>query len=238
MSLDGEISKRVCELAKLLVEAEKEESGTGARLLDGSLRELAPPASAILARAFEGGVRENILKGVLEACGEMEASGVRERISDSDLTAFILRLYRQMTAIEGAIVPIAAEIMKEAQKNKLPGHVANLKGYTLQLLRIGGMEAVDKINDYLGDINCWIAAILYGWTKAPEEWWLKWWEKLSPTNIERNAAANFLRNKYREYWKRYGESIRELNPIFVKSQINEISGDLARKKMKRGAGNG
>jgi hypothetical protein len=122
--------------------------------------------------------------------------------------------------------------MHEGQKVKLPGHFANLQGYVLQLLHDGGDAAVDKINDYLGDINRWIAASLEAWERAPEEWWKEWWERISPRSLEQKARVGFMGNKYREFWNQYEGFARHLTPPEAKSQILEIAGRIARKAME------
>jgi hypothetical protein len=129
-------------------------------------------------------------------------------------------------------VAISNEFTYGGQRVTLPGHVANLRGYALQLIHDGGAGAVDKVNDYLTDINRWIAACLMAWETAPERWWTEWWGRISPSAIEQQSAVGFLGNPFKKYWENYTEMSRDLTPPMAKSQLFEMAGRIAREKME------
>ena len=186
-------------------------------------------------------MRNALLKTLLEACGDRgaaEGSRPEERISEEQLVALVEKLFRQFLSIESAVVAIATDIVQEGQKVRLPGYVANLRGYVLQLIHNADSDAVDVINEYLGDINNWIAACLMAWVSAPESWWTEWWGKVSPRAIEEGVQVGLLKNKFQEYWKQFREYSRDLSPPEVTAQIQAIAGRIAKERMRERLGQG
>jgi len=234
-ALEEEIQRKVSELAAALDRASRRGDERGAEITDRAIEDLSPSEQGALRKAFGGAMREQLLEVFLETSPDVEPAStmpnVDERVSNVELVALVQRLYRQFMSIESAVVAISTEFMQEGQKIKLPGHFANLKGYVLQLLHDGGEDAVEKINDYLGDINRWIAASLKAWELAPDRWWSEWWERISPKAVEQRSKVGFMGNKYGEYWKNYREMSRDLTPPEAKSQIFEIAGRIAREAM-------
>jgi len=234
-ALEEEIQRKVSELAAALDRASRRGDERGAEITDRAIEDLSPSEQGALRKAFGGAMREQLLEVFLETSPDVAPAStmpnVDERVSNVELVALVQRLYRQFMSIESAVVAISTEFMQEGQKIKLPGHFANLKGYVLQLLHDGGEDAVEKINDYLGDINRWIAASLKAWELAPDRWWSEWWERISPKAVEQRSKVGFMGNKYGEYWKNYREMSRDLTPPEAKSQIFEIAGRIAREAM-------
>lgn len=229
---EEEIQSKISDLAALMLRVSQADAARGAQAARKAVEELSPAEQGALRRAFGGRLREQLLEVFLEAAADGAArSDAQQRVADEELVALVQRLFRQFMSIEGAVVAIATEFMREGQKVKLPGHFANLRGYVLQLLQDGGEDAVDKINDYLGDINRWMAASLRAWELAPDRWWTEWWERLSPQAIEQAARVAFLGNRFGTYWKSYREMARDLTPPEAKSQILEIAGRIARQAM-------
>jgi len=240
-TLSEKIKAKITELAALLEEADRSAqdqpaTNTGAGIADRTLQDLSPAEQGALLRAFGSDMRTGLLRVFLEATGEEgggsgSAAQAEERVSNTELVALVARLFRQFLSIETAVVAISTEFMQEGQKVKLPGHFANLRGYVLQLIHDGGVDSVDKINEYLGDINRWIAASLKAWELAPDRWWTEWWDRISPRAIEEKARVGFMGNKYNQFWKLYREMFLDLTPPEAKSQIFEIAGKIARETM-------
>ncbi len=233
-----EIYRKIEDLANRIEELEAKSPGSSAKLLRQASQKLSPPARAALSRAFGGTTRKAMLKTLLEACGDRGAAeGIdkarsEERISEEQLVALVERLFRQFLSIESAVVAIATDIVQEGQKVRLPGYVANLRGYVLQLIHNADSDAVGVINEYLGDINNWIAACLMAWVEAPESWWGEWWGKVNPRVIEEKVQVGLLRNKFQEYWKQFRELSRDLAPPEAKAQILAMASRIAMEKMR------
>ncbi len=238
MAASEAIAKKIAELAQLLNEEEREAPGRAAKALRESLRSSPPASQALLYQAFGSDIRRELLRAFLSGGKEEEMSSLETegRVSNEELAALVARLFRQFLSIESAVVAIATELTHEAQRLRLPRHVANLRGYVLQLIRFGGADAVDKVNEYLGDINRWIAASLKAWEQAPEKWWTEWWRKINPQAIEESVAigvvGSLLGNKFHQYWKQYREFAKDLNPPDAKSLILEIAARIAKEEMK------
>lgn len=246
---DQELVKKFSELAELLEKTEKS-SGNSVGAVQRSLDQLDVCRRDILIRAFGGTIRSELLRAFLDACGDHPVTSANsgpkavERITDAELIALVGRLFRQFVSIEEAVVGIAAEFTKDATKARLPGKRVDLKSYTLQLLRSGGTDSAQQINDYLEDISRWTAAILAAWANAPEEWWKEWWGRINPRTIESKPRAGLLAkllaNKHRQWWDEFRELVRDLNPDEVRSQLWEVAAKLAidrfRNRNQEGAG--
>lgn len=182
-------------------------------------------------------LRDAILRELLQACGDRVERGSMSRISDQELVALVARLFHQFLSVESAAVAISTEVMQEGQTVRLPGYVANLRGYTLQLLRTGGSDSVETINDYLGRINRWFAACLSAWARAPNEWWQAQWPTIDPASIESKkeqgrGLGRLLRNRYQQFWEDYSQRARDLNPPDVRRKISNKARELARQEME------
>jgi hypothetical protein len=234
-----EISRKIEELAVLLAEAESRTPGAPAKLFHDLAPKLTPTARAALARTFGGETSRALVKVILDACADRAgADGLEpsvrgdERISQEQLVALVEKLFRQFLRIEAAVVAVATDIVSAGNKLRLPGYVANLRGYVLQLIHNADSDAVDVIDQYLGDINNWIAACLLAWVEAPERWWAEWWGRLNPRTIEEKVQVGILKNKFQEYWKQFKEFSRDLAPPEAKAQILAIASRIAREKMQ------
>src|SRR5262245_45797011 len=182
-------------------------------------------------------LREAILRELLQACGDRADRECAARVTDQELAALVARLFQQFLSIEIASVAIATDVMEEDQKVRLPGYVANLRGYTLQLLRTGGKDSVDTINDYLANMIRWFAARLSAWERAPNDWWLGQWQAIDPAIIESKPEqcggfGKWLRNRFEHLWKEYTQQARDLSPPDVKRKISNRARELARDQME------
>jgi hypothetical protein len=226
------IQTKLEEMAGLLEQA----GDRGAEAVAAGMEELSPGEQAALNNAFGADMRAGLLNVFLAPDGDSEvpqpSTAASTRVANPELVALVDRLYKQILGIETAVVAISNEFMHGGQRVTLPKHVANLRGYVLKLMHDGAPGAVDKVNDYLTDINRWIAACLTAWEMAPERWWSEWWERISPSAIEDEAKVTFLGNRFGEYWKIYREMARDLTPPQAKSQLFEMAGRIARERMK------
>ncbi len=181
---------------------------------------------------FESTLRQQILRALQDACGE--SSEVETRISDRDLVKLVSRLFKQFVSVEDAAIRVSTEVMGEGQRSRLPGFVAGLRGYTLKLLNTGDSESVATIDEYLGALNCWFAAILEAWEHAPAAWWEEQWETLEPKMLEKAARGGFFRNRFLEYWDAYQKAMRDMRPPDVERAIRSKAHEIARKEMESG----
>lgn len=236
MGTQEEVVEKLAELARLCQDFEPADDFAG--IFENSLGQLNPKDRGTLMRVFGSAIRRDLLRVFREACADhsvdSEARSV-ERITNEELVALVARLFRQFLDIESAVVGIAVDFTKGTHP-RLPGRAADLKGHTLQLLRNGGDDAVESINDYLGDINQWMAAILTAWADAPVEWWKEWWGKIKPGAIEENAQVGLWANKYRRYWADFCELVRDLDPIGVEPQLLEVAAKLAIERHRKQKG--
>lgn len=232
---------KLAELATLLAKTGST-PGESTNVVRSALEQLDPESRDTLTLAFGRELRRELLNVLLEACGDHAGASTgskasTERITDKELTALVARLFRQFLGIESAVVEIAVEFTKGVHP-RLPENVGDLKIYTLQLLRNGGDDSVERMNDYLGDINRWMVAILTAWADAPEEWWKEWWGKIKPESIESRAEVGWYSNRHRQYWSDFRELVRDLNPLEVKSQLLEVAAKIAIERHRKQKGGG
>jgi len=102
----------------------------------------------------------------------------------------------------------------------LPGHRMSIKAY-LNDLGSGRQVKSADLTSYLQDIELWLLAGISAYSEGPKVWFKDFWEKASPTVIERSFSGwtRTVGLQHRELWQRYKDVTRHLNPDLVSQKI-------------------
>ena len=102
----------------------------------------------------------------------------------------------------------------------LPGHRMSIKAYLNDMSSGRQVRQLD-LEHYLQDMELWLLAGIAAYSEAPKVWFKDFWEKASPTVIERSFSGwtRTVGLQHRELWQRYKDVTRHLNPDLVSQKI-------------------
>lgn len=111
--------------------------------------------------------------------------------------------------------------------------------YTLDAI----LKAVDegkeldmkKVSEYLRELERWQVAILAAHHESPKIWFEKLWRRVGPAAIEAapRSASWKLRGEAAEWWNRYKEAVKGLNPDVVQDQILQTAYRFAQEEFEK-----
>ena len=100
----------------------------------------------------------------------------------------------------------------------------------LRSLHEGEGAGLEGIPDYLRELERWQIAILASHHESPRVWFEKLWKKTNPLIIEATTAKSGawkLGGQAAEWWSRYKEAVRDLNPEVVQDQVLQTANKVA-----------
>ncbi len=100
----------------------------------------------------------------------------------------------------------------------------------LRSLHEGEVVGLEGIPDYLRELERWQIAILASHHESPRVWFEKLWKKTNPSIIEATTAKSGawkLGGQAAEWWSRYKEAVRDLNPEVVQDQVLQTANKVA-----------
>ena len=106
----------------------------------------------------------------------------------------------------------------------------------LQSIQDGKVVNVEGLQGYLRDLERWQVAILASHHESPRIWFEKLWKKANPAAIETGAAKSAswkLGGQAVEWWNRYKEVVRGLNPEVVQDQVLQTANKIAQEEFEK-----
>jgi hypothetical protein len=106
----------------------------------------------------------------------------------------------------------------------------------LQSIQDGKVVNVEGLQGYLRDLERWQVAILASHHESPRIWFEKLWKKANPAAIETGAAKSAswkLGGQAVEWWNRYKEVVRGLNPEVVQDQVLQTANKIAHEEFEK-----
>lgn len=106
----------------------------------------------------------------------------------------------------------------------------------LQSIQDGKVVNVEGLQGYLRDLERWQVAILASHHESPRIWFEKLWKKANPATIETGAAKSAswkLGGQAVEWWNRYKEVVRGLNPDVVQDQVLQTANKIAHEEFEK-----
>ena len=140
------------------------------------------------------------------------------------LERFIVGLAQGLTATGGNVTGSLA----------LPGHRMSIKGY-LNDMTSGRQVRQDHLKSYLQDMELWLLAGIAAYSESPKVWFQEFWEKASPTVIERSFSGwtRTVGLQHRELWQRYKDVTRNLNSDLVSQKIFHETKRIAQERRQQ-----
>ncbi len=93
----------------------------------------------------------------------------------------------------------------------------------------------DEIRNYFAELRRWQIAISAGHHEAPKLWFAKLWKRIDPAVIETGTrdAGWKLRGETVEWWNRYRDLVKDLNPELVQDQILQMAAQFAQTEFQK-----
>ncbi len=169
-------------------------------------------------------------KSLLER-GEEEDEGLDPRLAilresinfAQDVETFTLGLVEAMT-MPGA----------ETASFRLPNFRDRL-GALLAAAAEGKDVNPEEVRSYFAELRRWQIAISAGHHEAPKLWFAKLWKRIDPAVIETGTrdAGWKLRGETVEWWNRYRDLVKDLNPDLVQDQILQVAAQFAQTEFQK-----
>jgi hypothetical protein len=118
---------------------------------------------------------------------------------------------------------------------RLPGHRYTLEGL-LSALEQGKPVDPKTLWEYLRELERWQVAILAAHHESARLWFDKLWKRASPVAIESSTAKGGtwkIRGEAAEWWSRYKETVKGLNPDVVQDQVLQTTFRLAQEEFDK-----
>lgn len=131
------------------------------------------------------------------------------------------------------------------QGSTVPGNITtsfrlSLYRYTLeevlQSVQEGNVIGVEGLQNYLRELERWQVAILASHHESPRVWFEKLWKKANPSLIEGSAGKSAtwkIGGQATEWWNRYKEVVRGLNPEVVQDQVLQTANKIAQEEFEK-----
>ncbi len=107
----------------------------------------------------------------------------------------------------------------------------------LQSIQDGKPVGLTGLSDYLRELERWQVAILAGQHESPRIWFEKLWKKINPTVIESGAGKTGgtwkIGGQAGDWWNRYKEVVRGLNPDVVQDQVLQTASRTAQEEFEK-----
>lgn len=107
----------------------------------------------------------------------------------------------------------------------------------LQSIQDGKAVGVVGLSDYLRELERWQVAILAAHHESPRIWFEKLWKKINPTVIESVAGKTGgtwkIGGQAGDWWNRYKEVVRGLNPDVVQDQVLQTASRTAQEEFEK-----
>ncbi|MGE5344942.1 MAG: FHA domain-containing protein [Acidithiobacillales bacterium] len=93
----------------------------------------------------------------------------------------------------------------------------------------------EEVRSYFAELRRWQIAISAGHHEAPKLWFAKLWKRIDPAVIETGTrdAGWKLRGETVEWWNRYRELVKDLNPDLVQDQILQVAAQFAQTEFQK-----
>ncbi len=118
---------------------------------------------------------------------------------------------------------------------RLPGHRYTLEGL-LSALEQGKPMDPKTLREYLRELERWQVSILAAHHESARIWFDKLWRRASPAAIEASTAKGGtwkIRGEAAEWWSRYKETVKGLNPDVVQDQVLQTTFRLAQEEFDK-----
>jgi hypothetical protein len=107
----------------------------------------------------------------------------------------------------------------------------------LQSIQEGKPTGLAGLSDYLRELERWQVAILAAHHEGPRIWFEKLWKKINPAVIEAGAGKAGgswkIGGQSGDWWNRYKEVVRGLNPDIVQDQVLQTAAKTAQEEFEK-----
>jgi FHA domain len=150
--------------------------------------------------------------------------------NDRTAAELFLDLHAFSTAIERFIVSIVQNLRSPGvgtETLQLPGARTSIPRFTRDLLA-GKSPRRETLKEYLTAVETWLVAAVAAYHEGPDLWFKEFWRKVSPAAIESPLAEENKKKRLNfgidslEYWSRYKERVRTINPDLVSDEISHL----------------
>ena len=118
---------------------------------------------------------------------------------------------------------------------RLPGYRYTLDT-VLQALVEGKAVGLEGLPDYLRELERWQVAILAAHHASPRIWFDRLWKKINPAVIEGSVGKSpgwKIGGQAGDWWNRYKELVRGLNPDVVQDQVLQTATKTAQEEYEK-----
>ena len=118
---------------------------------------------------------------------------------------------------------------------RLPAYRYNLE-IVLKSIQEGKAVGLEGLPEYLRELERWQVAILAAHHESPRIWFEKLWKKINPSVVEGGGGKPGgwkLGGQAGDWWNRYKEVVRGLNPDVVQDQVLQTASRTAQEEFEK-----
>ncbi len=158
--------------------------------------------------------------------GRLDADLAAVAPADRPMVELLVDVVAFATDLEQFILSMVQSLRTpglETRSFQLPGYATSIRRFARDLSG-GKAPGREMLQEYLIAIRTWLIAAVMAHNKAPEVWFKDFWNKVSPTAIERSPDKGGFPFKIDAlaFWDRYKERVRSTSPDLVADEIQQI----------------